>query len=66
MCDFYRYFTYFDGVGTSLSEDVAAMDVQARAEHSMAFNGWVMGDDPLSNFAEEGRAGLVASVPIEA
>ncbi|XP_030063489.1 glycogen debranching enzyme isoform X1 [Microcaecilia unicolor] len=48
-----RYFTYpFQEI--TLEEEETLMHRPDKACHFMAHNGWVMGDDPLRNFAEPG------------
>ncbi|KAM6953512.1 glycogen debranching enzyme-like [Aplochiton taeniatus] len=48
-----RYFTFpFEDV--SFSQEVQMMSNADKACHFLAHNGWVMGDDPLRNFAEAG------------
>ncbi|XP_029473325.1 glycogen debranching enzyme [Rhinatrema bivittatum] len=48
-----RYFTYpFEEM--ALEEEESMMHRLDKACHFMAHNGWVMGDDPLRNFAEPG------------
>ncbi|XP_013910329.1 PREDICTED: glycogen debranching enzyme [Thamnophis sirtalis] len=50
---FCRYFTYpFKDL--TLEEEEVMMHQPDKASYFMAFNGWVMGDDPLKNFAEPG------------
>ncbi|XP_072918859.1 glycogen debranching enzyme [Hemitrygon akajei] len=48
-----RYFTY-DFEDMSLEEEELMMHQPEKAVYFMAHNGWVMGDDPLRNFAEPG------------
>ncbi|XP_021468712.2 glycogen debranching enzyme isoform X2 [Oncorhynchus mykiss] len=48
-----RYFT-FPFEETSLEDDLKMTDQPDKACHFLAHNGWVMGDDPLRNFAEPG------------
>ncbi|XP_048845065.1 glycogen debranching enzyme isoform X2 [Brienomyrus brachyistius] len=48
-----RYFT-FPFEETSLEGDLQLMQQPDKACHFLAHNGWVMGDDPLRNFAEPG------------
>lgn len=48
-----RYFTYpFKEL--TLEEEEIMMHQSNKASYFMAHNGWVMGDDPLRNFAEPG------------
>ncbi|XP_072547540.1 glycogen debranching enzyme [Salminus brasiliensis] len=48
-----RYFT-FPFKEATLEQDLPLMDQPDKACHFLAHNGWVMGDDPLRNFAEPG------------
>ncbi|XP_067846093.1 glycogen debranching enzyme [Heptranchias perlo] len=48
-----RYFTYDFGE-MSLEQEESLMYHPEKAVYFMAHNGWVMGDDPLRNFAEPG------------
>uniref|UniRef100_W5KD30 Glycogen debranching enzyme n=1 Tax=Astyanax mexicanus TaxID=7994 RepID=W5KD30_ASTMX len=48
-----RYFT-FPFKESPLEQDLLLMDQPDKACHFLAHNGWVMGDDPLRNFAEPG------------
>ncbi|XP_067892976.1 glycogen debranching enzyme isoform X1 [Heterodontus francisci] len=48
-----RYFTY-DFEEMSLEQEEPMMHQPEKAVYFMAHNGWVMGDDPLRNFAEPG------------
>ncbi|XP_069497645.1 glycogen debranching enzyme isoform X2 [Ambystoma mexicanum] len=48
-----RYFTYRFKEMT-LEEEESMIHQPEKACHFLAHNGWVMGDDPLRNFAEEG------------
>lgn len=48
-----RYFT-FPFEDSSLSAEEAVVHLPQKACFLMAHNGWVMGDDPLRNFAEPG------------
>ncbi|XP_035272297.1 glycogen debranching enzyme-like isoform X2 [Anguilla anguilla] len=48
-----RYFTFpFEEM--TLDQDLQLMHKADKACHFLAHNGWVMGDDPLRNFAEPG------------
>ncbi|XP_063063067.1 glycogen debranching enzyme isoform X1 [Engraulis encrasicolus] len=48
-----RYFTFpFEEM--TLEEEFPMMHQEDKACHFLAHNGWVMGDDPLRNFAEPG------------
>lgn len=52
-CLFHRYFTYpFKEL--TVEEEEAMIHQPDKACYFMAHNGWVMGDDPLRNFAEPG------------
>ncbi|TNN24412.1 Glycogen debranching enzyme [Liparis tanakae] len=48
-----RYFT-FPHPDSSLEQDLQLLQQPEQSRHLLAHNGWVMGDDPLSNFAEPG------------
>nr|XP_055058383.1 glycogen debranching enzyme isoform X1 [Misgurnus anguillicaudatus]XP_055058385.1 glycogen debranching enzyme isoform X1 [Misgurnus anguillicaudatus]XP_055058386.1 glycogen debranching enzyme isoform X1 [Misgurnus anguillicaudatus] len=48
-----RYFT-FPFESSTLEEDLKLMNQPEKSCHFLAHNGWVMGDDPLRNFAEPG------------
>ncbi|XP_015210571.2 glycogen debranching enzyme isoform X2 [Lepisosteus oculatus] len=48
-----KYFTFVFGEMTLKAEE-ALMHQPDKACHFLAHNGWVMGDDPLRNFAEPG------------
>uniref|UniRef100_A0A6Q2XV39 Glycogen debranching enzyme n=1 Tax=Esox lucius TaxID=8010 RepID=A0A6Q2XV39_ESOLU len=48
-----RYFT-FPFEEKSLEDDLQMIDHPEKSHHFLALNGWVMGDDPLRNFAEPG------------
>ncbi|TSN03381.1 Glycogen debranching enzyme [Bagarius yarrelli] len=48
-----RYFT-FPFKSASLEQDLLFIDQPDTSCHFLAHNGWVMGDDPLRNFAEPG------------
>ncbi|KAL0965924.1 hypothetical protein UPYG_G00288010 [Umbra pygmaea] len=48
-----RYFT-FPFEEKTLEDELQMMDQPEKACHFLAHNGWVMGDDPLRNFAEPG------------
>lgn len=50
-----RYFT-FPFKESTLEQDLLLMDQPDKACHFLAHNGWVMGDDPLRNFAEPGQS----------
>ncbi|XP_028857229.1 glycogen debranching enzyme isoform X2 [Denticeps clupeoides] len=47
------YFT-FPFEESTLEKDLELMHQPEQSCHFLAFNGWVMGDDPLRNFAESG------------
>lgn len=52
-CLFCRYFTYpFKEL--TVEEEETMIHQPDKACYFMAHNGWVMGDDPLRNFAEPG------------
>lgn len=52
-CLFHRYFTYpFKEL--TVEEEETMIHQPDKACFFMAHNGWVMGDDPLRNFAEPG------------
>lgn len=60
-CYLHRYFTYpFEEV--SLAAEESMIHVPNKACFLMAHNGWVMGDDPLRNFAEPGISFLLTSL----
>ncbi|XP_060899776.1 glycogen debranching enzyme isoform X1 [Labrus mixtus] len=48
-----RYFT-FPFQDMALEQEMQLLDQPGKACHFLAHNGWVMGDDPLRNFAEPG------------
>uniref|UniRef100_A0A668A7W9 Glycogen debranching enzyme n=1 Tax=Myripristis murdjan TaxID=586833 RepID=A0A668A7W9_9TELE len=48
-----RYFT-FPYQDMSLEQEMLLLDQPDKLQHFLAHNGWVMGDDPLRNFAEPG------------
>uniref|UniRef100_A0A671PSY8 Glycogen debranching enzyme n=1 Tax=Sinocyclocheilus anshuiensis TaxID=1608454 RepID=A0A671PSY8_9TELE len=48
-----RYFT-FPFEEATLEQDLELMNQPEKSCHFLAHNGWVMGDDPLRNFAEPG------------
>lgn len=48
-----RYFT-FPFPEMTLAQEMVLMDQPDKSCHFLAHNGWVMGDDPLRNFAEPG------------
>ncbi|XP_054870288.1 glycogen debranching enzyme isoform X4 [Amphiprion ocellaris] len=48
-----RYFT-FPYQDMTLEQELQLLDQQDKTSHFLAHNGWVMGDDPLRNFAEPG------------
>ncbi|XP_041659129.1 glycogen debranching enzyme isoform X1 [Cheilinus undulatus] len=48
-----RYFTY-PYQDMALEQEIQLLDQPGKACHFLAHNGWVMGDDPLRNFAEPG------------
>lgn len=48
---FFRYFTYFHADQNVEADEKLAYD-PVESQLFFAHNGWVMGDDPLKNFAE--------------
>lgn len=50
-----RYFT-FPYQDMTLEQELLLLDQPDKTCHFLAHNGWVMGDDPLRNFAEPGEA----------
>lgn len=40
----------------TLEQEIKLLDQPDKMCHFLAHNGWVMGDDPLRNFAERGRS----------
>lgn len=50
-----RYFT-FPYVEQTLEQEMQFLSQPDKMCHFLAHNGWVMGDDPLRNFAEPGRS----------
>lgn len=48
-----RYFT-FPYQDMTLDQEMQLLDQPDKMCHFLAHNGWVMGDDPLRNFAEPG------------
>lgn len=50
-----RYFT-FPYEDMTLEQELLLLDRPDKTCHFLAHNGWVMGDDPLRNFAEPGEA----------
>lgn len=51
-----RYFT-FPYQDMTLEQELLLLEQPDKARHFLAHNGWVMGDDPLRNFAEPGKVG---------
>ena len=49
-----RYFT-FPYEDMSLEQELQLLEQPDKMCHCLAHNGWVMGDDPLRNFAEPGK-----------
>lgn len=49
-----RYFT-FPYQDMTLDQEMQLLDQPDKLCHFLAHNGWVMGDDPLRNFAEPGK-----------
>ncbi|CAL8276876.1 unnamed protein product [Lota lota] len=49
-----RYFTFSHEEVMTLEQELQLLDEPTKACHFLAHNGWVMGDDPLRNFAEPG------------
>lgn len=49
-----RYFT-FPYEEMTLEQEMKLLEQPDKMLHFLAHNGWVMGDDPLRNFAEPGR-----------
>lgn len=49
-----RYFT-FPYQDMTLDQEMQLLDQPDKMCHFLAHNGWVMGDDPLKNFAEPGK-----------
>lgn len=56
-----RYFT-FPYQEMTLEQELLLLDQPDKTCHFLAHNGWVMGDDPLRNFAEPGKAGKLVGV----
>lgn len=50
-----RYFT-FPYEDMTLEQELLLLEQPDKTCHFLAHNGWVMGDDPLRNFAEPGKA----------
>lgn len=58
-----RYFT-FPYPEMTLEQELLLLDQPGKTCHFLAHNGWVMGDDPLRNFAEPGKAGKLSTVVV--
>lgn len=50
----HRYFT-FPYQDMTLEQEMQLLEQPDKMCHFLAHNGWVMGDDPLRNFAEPGK-----------
>lgn len=55
-----RYFT-FPYQDMTLEQEMQLLQQPDKMSHFLAHNGWVMGDDPLRNFAEPGKISLLLS-----
>lgn len=51
---YFRYFT-FPYEEMTFEQELELLDHPDKICYFLAHNGWVMGDDPLRNFAEPGR-----------
>lgn len=56
-----RYFT-FPYQDMTLEQEMQLLEQPDKMCHFLAHNGWVMGDDPLRNFAEPGKYHILDSL----